>query len=152
MVPTLRSGDAILVTNFSSQSLKVGDIVVFQVLEQSGFPVPVFDKFLNFQLPTTLHPIVHRIFRLRHRRPRRLSSQKLNDRNNLDILTKGDQNWNDDRRLYEKNGLSWLRRENLLGKVRMSIPSIGKIKDLLFGNLKIKTRRKKEQKFDDDDD
>ncbi|PSC70797.1 signal peptidase complex catalytic subunit SEC11A [Micractinium conductrix] len=63
-------------------------------------------------------PIVHRIIKVHERAegspPR------------LDILTKGDNNWGDDRSLYPRGQL-WLNTGHIMGKVVGFLPHIGRV-------------------------
>ncbi|EFN50822.1 hypothetical protein CHLNCDRAFT_28677 [Chlorella variabilis] len=62
-------------------------------------------------------PIVHRIIKV-HQRAHNSSS--------LDILTKGDNNWGDDRSLYPKGQL-WLNPGHIMGVVVGYLPHIGRV-------------------------
>ncbi|KAL6784694.1 SPC18 [Auxenochlorella protothecoides x Auxenochlorella symbiontica] len=62
-------------------------------------------------------PIVHRIIKV-HERHNNISA--------VDILTKGDNNWGDDRSLYPR-GVRWLGRHHIMGRVIGYLPYIGQV-------------------------
>lgn len=64
-------------------------------------------------------PIVHRVIKV-HERPDQ----------HVDFLTKGDNNWGDDRSLYPRGQL-WLNPEHVLGKVVGFLPIVGRITILM---------------------
>lgn len=64
-------------------------------------------------------PIVHRVLKV-HERPN----------GDADLLTKGDNNSVDDRGLY-KPGQLWLKRKDILGRARGSLPYVGMVTIIL---------------------
>eukprot|EP00887_Chlorella_sp_A99_P007335 scaffold2.g7335.t1 len=62
-------------------------------------------------------PIVHRIIKVHER---------AGNASRVDILTKGDNNWGDDRSLYPKGQL-WLNRGHIMGKVVGFLPYVGRV-------------------------
>ncbi|KAG8981662.1 Signal peptidase complex catalytic subunit [Tulasnella sp. 427] len=95
MEPAFYRGDLLFLHNPRDTPFEVGDITVYKL---NGVEVP----------------IVHRILETHTLRLNPLKQK---------ILTKGDNNFDDDLGLY--NGREWLDREHLIGKVRGFIPYIG---------------------------
>lgn len=62
-------------------------------------------------------PIVHRVIKVHERSA---------GNNKVDVLTKGDNNWGDDRSLYPKGQL-WLSRSHIMGKVVGFLPHVGRV-------------------------
>ncbi|KAK0554767.1 Ca(2+)-dependent cysteine protease [Tilletia horrida] len=98
----------LLFLSMPSGPLRVGDITVYKV-------------------PGADIPIVHRVLEV-HDEP--------GDGLNQLILTKGDNNDADDIALY--NGPSWIRRKNIVGKVRGYLPFVGYVTILLNDYPKLK--------------
>lgn len=86
----------ILFLNMGNSPIRAGEIVVFSL---DGRDIP----------------IVHRVIKVHERGPR-----------NVDILTKGDNNWGDDRSLYNK-GQRWLHQEHIMGRVIGFLPYVGQV-------------------------
>ncbi|KAK2079951.1 hypothetical protein QBZ16_002346 [Prototheca wickerhamii] len=81
-----------------SRALDVGDVVVFNT---GGRDIP----------------IVHRIIKVHERQ---------GNASHVDMLTKGDNNWGDDRTLYPR-GMKWLNREHIQGRVVGYVPYLGQV-------------------------
>ena len=94
MEPAFQRGD-ILVLYKGTKDIETGDIVVFNL---DGRDIP----------------IVHRVVRAHERR----------EEDEMDILTKGDNNYNDDRVLYDP-GQEWIHKGNILGRAVGYIPYAG---------------------------
>jgi len=115
MEPAFYRGDLLFLTNPASERYKVGDITVYQ-LPQGGVP------------------IVHRVIETRDVSPtskwvKKFSTPPSSNWNDEVagqlMLTKGDNNQVDDLELY--NGLEWIERKHVVGKVRGFMPYIGYI-------------------------
>ena len=94
MEPAFQRGDILFLHN-GNKSVETGDIVVFNL---DGRDIP----------------IVHRVLRTHERR----------GEDEADILTKGDNNYNDDRVLYDP-GQDWIHKNNLLGRAVGYLPYAG---------------------------
>ncbi|KAJ7565866.1 hypothetical protein O6H91_02G078400 [Diphasiastrum complanatum] len=94
MEPGFRRGD-ILFLHMSKAPIRAGEIVVFHV---DGREIP----------------IVHRVIKVHER----------NDTGEVDVLTKGDNNYGDDRLLYAQ-GQMWLNRHHIMGRVVGFLPYVG---------------------------
>jgi len=68
-----------------------------------------------FKIKDRVVPIVHRVIEVHEK-----------ENGNLDILTKGDNNLYDDRALYP-GGVMWLSREDILGKAKGYLSTVGMI-------------------------
>ncbi|QDZ23505.1 signal peptidase [Chloropicon primus] len=98
MEPAFERGDILFLYN-GEKEVGTGDIVVFN-------------------LPGRDIPIVHRVLRM-HKK-----SGEFDEGQQIDILTKGDNNYNDDRVLYDP-GVDWIHEENLLGRAVGYLPHAG---------------------------
>lgn len=96
MEPGFYRGD-ILFLHQPRGPIETGDIIVFNT---NGREIP----------------IVHRVIKVHQH-----SSTNVSD---VDILTKGDNNWGDDRGLYPE-GMLWLNRQHVMGKVVGFLPHVG---------------------------
>lgn len=117
MEPGMARGD-ILFLNQPKDSLHCGDIVVYNVDDREI-------------------PIVHRIVKMHHRagngdhdgvKSSASPTHFLGSRKNathVDILTKGDNNYGDDRGLYPR-GVEWLNTGHVMGKVVGFLPHVGR--------------------------
>uniref|UniRef100_A0A803LED1 Signal peptidase complex catalytic subunit SEC11 n=1 Tax=Chenopodium quinoa TaxID=63459 RepID=A0A803LED1_CHEQI len=85
MEPGFKRGD-ILFLHMSKEPIRAGEIVVFNV---DGREIP----------------IVHRVIKVHERK----------DTGEVDVLTKGDNNYGDDRLLYA-HGQQWLQRHHIMGR------------------------------------
>ncbi|KAF8479978.1 hypothetical protein JB92DRAFT_3041886 [Gautieria morchelliformis] len=104
MEPAFSRGDLLFLTNLPSPSYKTGDITLYQ-------------------LPGGDIPIAHRVIET-HDIPRdRSSNSTLIHTDKQLLLTKGDNNYIDDIQLYQ--GLDWLERRHIVGKVQGFFPYIG---------------------------
>ncbi|CAL8471443.1 g10985 [Coccomyxa elongata] len=120
MEPAFYRGD-ILFLNMGKKPFRAGEVVVFNI---NGRDIP----------------IVHRIIKV-HEKDAGTTNSK-----DVLILTKGDNNWGDDRALYN-TGQRWLNLNHLMGRVVGYLPYIGQatiimndypyVKYLLIGILGI---------------
>ena len=94
MEPAFQRGD-ILFLYKGSKPVETGDIVVFNL---DGRQIP----------------IVHRVLRLHEKR----------DEEDFDVLTKGDNNFDDDRVLYNP-GQKWINKEHVVGRAVGYLPYAG---------------------------
>eukprot|EP00245_Coleochaete_scutata_P005963 TRINITY_DN20010_c0_g1_i1.p1 TRINITY_DN20010_c0_g1~~TRINITY_DN20010_c0_g1_i1.p1 ORF type:complete len:182 (-),score=42.61 TRINITY_DN20010_c0_g1_i1:597-1142(-) len=94
MEPGFKRGD-ILFLHMSSAPIRTGEIVVFNI---DGRDIP----------------IVHRVIKVHERR----------STNQVDMLTKGDNNMMDDRQLYAEGQL-WLNRHHVMGRAVGYLPYVG---------------------------
>ena len=67
-------------------------------------------------------PIVHRVIKVHQ--------HSLTNISDVQMLTKGDNNWGDDRGLYPP-GMEWLNREHVMGKVVGFVSHVGRVTILL---------------------
>jgi len=86
----------LLLLTLTDDPIKVGDIIVFKL---SGRDIP----------------IVHRVLKLHEK-----------STGEVDILTKGDNNYVDDRGLYPP-GQKWLNRSHIIGRAKGYLPLIGMV-------------------------
>ncbi|CAL5224313.1 g6980 [Coccomyxa viridis] len=120
MEPAFYRGD-ILFLYMGQKPFSAGEVVVFNI---NGRDIP----------------IVHRIIKVHEKLP------GSKDGDDVRILTKGDNNWGDDRALYNE-GQQWLNLNHLMGRVVGYLPLIGQatiimndypyVKYLLIGILGI---------------
>ncbi|CAL0335281.1 unnamed protein product [Lupinus luteus] len=94
MEPGFKRGD-ILFLHMSKDPIRAGEIVVFNV---DGREIP----------------IVHRVITVHERQ----------DTGDVEILTKGDNNYGDDRLLYAQGQL-WLQRHHIMGRAVGFLPYVG---------------------------
>ncbi|XP_023548595.1 signal peptidase complex catalytic subunit SEC11A-like [Cucurbita pepo subsp. pepo] len=94
MEPGFKRGD-ILFLHMSKDPIRTGEIVVFNV---DGREIP----------------IVHRVIKVHERQ----------DSGEVDVLTKGDNNYGDDRLLYAQ-GQQWLQRHHIMGRAVGFLPYVG---------------------------
>lgn len=94
MEPGFKRGD-ILFLHMSKEPIRAGEIVVFNV---DGREIP----------------IVHRVIKVHERQ----------DTGEVDVLTKGDNNYGDDRLLYAQGQL-WLQRHHIMGRAVGFLPYVG---------------------------
>ncbi|KAI7985933.1 Signal peptidase complex catalytic subunit SEC11C [Camellia lanceoleosa] len=94
MEPAFQRGD-ILFLHMSKDPIRVGEIVVFDV---EGRDIP----------------IVHRVIKVHERQ----------DTGEVDVLTKGDHNRDDDRGLYAPGQL-WIQQHHILGRAVGFLPYVG---------------------------
>mmetsp|Transcript_20704 Transcript_20704/g.52557 ORF Transcript_20704/g.52557 Transcript_20704/m.52557 type:complete len:190 (-) Transcript_20704:285-854(-) len=97
MEPGFYRGD-ILFLNMGTKPIRTGEIVVFNI---DGRDIP----------------IVHRVIKVH---------EKSGDGDHADILTKGDNNYSDDRGLYAR-GQNWLNKHHIMGRAVGLLPSVGYI-------------------------
>ncbi|KAG9443135.1 hypothetical protein H6P81_018989 [Aristolochia fimbriata] len=94
MEPGFKRGD-ILFLRMSKDPIRAGEIAVFNV---DGRDIP----------------IVHRVIKVHERQ----------DTKEVDILTKGDNNYGDDRLLYARGQL-WLQKHHIMGRAIGYLPYVG---------------------------
>ena len=96
MEPGFYRGDILFLTHSRARPVAAGDVVVFSL---GGRDIP----------------IVHRAI-------------KVHDGGGagLQLLTKGDNNWGDDRALYNR-GQRWLTADHLMGRVVGFLPHVGRV-------------------------
>ncbi|KAL0562008.1 hypothetical protein IC582_002456 [Cucumis melo] len=94
MEPGFKRGD-ILFLHMSKDPIRTGEIVVFHI---DGREIP----------------IVHRVIKVHERQ----------DSGEVDVLTKGDNNYGDDRLLYAQ-GQKWLQRQHIMGRAVGFLPYVG---------------------------
>ncbi|KAG8750512.1 Signal peptidase complex catalytic subunit [Serendipita sp. 396] len=95
MEPAFYRGDLLFLTNPVNEPYLVGDITVYKI-------------------PGEEIPIVHRVIESHY-----MADAPLNQ----EVLTKGDNNPQDDILLYKN--LKWLERQHIVGKVRGFLPYVG---------------------------
>ncbi|KAL0358493.1 UNVERIFIED_CONTAM: Signal peptidase complex catalytic subunit SEC11A [Sesamum angustifolium] len=101
MEPGFKRGD-ILFLHMSKDPIRAGEIVVFNV---DGREIP----------------IVHRVIKVHERQ----------DTGEVDVLTKGDNNFGDDRLLYA-HGQLWLQRHHIMGRSCWLEPIFGDMTFIIF--------------------
>ncbi|KAF8647303.1 hypothetical protein AX16_006765 [Volvariella volvacea WC 439] len=106
MEPAFYRGDLLFLTNPANERYKTGDITVYKIPGQGI-------------------PIVHRVLETHDDYSKVLASSDSVDVvvPHQKILTKGDNNYVDDIELYQ--GLQWLERKHIVGKVRGFLPYVG---------------------------
>lgn len=99
MEPAFYRGDLLFLTNPANERYKTGDITVYKI-------------------PGADIPIVHRVLETHDVTPKRRSKNAtpISPVDSQLLLTKGDNNYVDDIELYQ--GLEWLERKHIVGKVR----------------------------------
>mmetsp|Transcript_22367 Transcript_22367/g.53457 ORF Transcript_22367/g.53457 Transcript_22367/m.53457 type:complete len:187 (+) Transcript_22367:126-686(+) len=100
MEPGFQRGD-ILFLYLGNAPVRAGEIVVFNI---KGREIP----------------IVHRVIKVHERRKK----------DQIDVLTKGDNNYGDDRVLYAKNQ-QWLHKEHIMGRAAGYLPYVGMVTILM---------------------
>ncbi|KAH9958975.1 hypothetical protein BC827DRAFT_535600 [Russula dissimulans] len=105
MEPAFHRGDLLFLVNPPNTRYQVGDITVYKI---PGQDIPIVHRVLE------THDVVKAVNGVREAKPR--------PENQL-LLTKGDNNYLDDIELYQ--GLDWLERKHIVGKVRGFLPHIG---------------------------
>ncbi|PNG99791.1 Signal peptidase complex catalytic subunit SEC11C, partial [Tetrabaena socialis] len=100
MEPGFYRGD-ILFLNMGKAPIRTGEIVVFNL---DGRDIP----------------IVHRVIKVHER----------TNGTHIDILTKGDNNYGDDRALYNK-GQEWLHQQHIMGRAVGFLPKVGMVTILM---------------------
>lgn len=102
MEPAFYRGDLLFLTNPANERYQTGDITVYKI-------------------PGADIPIVHRVLETHDVSPKKSKTNSVNDNGekvlaHQRLLTKGDNNYVDDIELYQ--GLEWLERKHIVGKVR----------------------------------
>ncbi|KAH7565064.1 hypothetical protein JRO89_XS09G0123600 [Xanthoceras sorbifolium] len=132
MEPGFKRGD-ILFLHMSKDPIRAGEIVVFNVdvsvlcllalffilfsmvlFGYSGYFVSSYVGVLMFSSEGREIPIVHRVIKVHERQ----------DTGEVDVLTKGDNNYGDDRLLYAQGQL-WLQRHHIMGRAVGFLPYVG---------------------------
>ncbi|TFK31160.1 hypothetical protein BDQ12DRAFT_640326 [Crucibulum laeve] len=103
MEPAFYRGDLLFLTNPAHERYHTGDITVYKI-------------------PGADIPIVHRVLETHDTRRKNRSTNISSVADQL-LLTKGDNNYVDDIELYQ--GLEWLERRHIVGKVRGFLPYVG---------------------------
>jgi len=106
MEPAFYRGDLLFLTNPANERYQTGDITVYKI-------------------PGADIPIVHRVLETHDVTPKRRkkTAAPMSPVDNQLLLTKGDNNYVDDIELYQ--GLEWLERKHIVGKVRGFMPFVG---------------------------
>ncbi|KAE9395427.1 hypothetical protein BT96DRAFT_997649 [Gymnopus androsaceus JB14] len=105
MEPAFYRGDLLFLTNPPVERYHTGDITVYKI-------------------PGADIPIVHRVMETHDvSSPFKISGLDLKTAGDQLLLTKGDNNHVDDIELYQ--GLDWLERKHIVGKVRGFLPYVG---------------------------
>jgi signal peptidase len=125
MEPAFQRGD-ILVLDNNARNVDVGDIVVFKV---TGRDIPIVHRVIRCH--DTIATGYSAITNANVSKKAKKSSGETNpwgweDDDGLEILTKGDNNELDDRSLYAP-GQRWLKRSEIVGKARASLPYVGMV-------------------------
>ncbi|CAL9010465.1 unnamed protein product [Prunus brigantina] len=114
MEPGFKRGD-ILFLHMSKEPIRAGEIVVFNV---DGREIPIVHRVIKNQfIKITWGPVSsnHKLFLQVHERE---------DTGEVDVLTKGDNNYGDDRLLYA-HGQLWLQRHHIMGRAVGFLPYVG---------------------------
>ncbi|KAJ3515618.1 hypothetical protein NLJ89_g1645 [Agrocybe chaxingu] len=104
MEPAFYRGDLLFLTNPAGERYNTGDITVYKI-------------------PGADIPIVHRVLETHDVKAKKSSKVAATGAANQLLLTKGDNNYVDDIELYQ--GLEWLERKHIVGKVRGFLPYVG---------------------------
>ncbi|CCM05631.1 uncharacterized protein FIBRA_07860 [Fibroporia radiculosa] len=105
MEPAFHRGDLLFLTNPLDQRYQAGDITVYKI---PGADIPIVHRVLETHDGVTI------------KKGRIAASRIAHDQL---LLTKGDNNYIDDLELYQ--GLEWLERQHIVGKVRGFLPYVG---------------------------
>jgi len=105
MEPAFYRGDILFLINPPNKRYEIGDITVYKI---PGQDIPIVHRILE------THDVVKVVNGVREAKP--LPENQL-------LLTKGDNNYLDDVELYQ--GLDWLERKHIVGKVRGFLPYVG---------------------------
>ncbi|RXW19711.1 hypothetical protein EST38_g6153 [Candolleomyces aberdarensis] len=118
MEPAFYRGDLLFLTNPSSEQYKTGDITVYKI---PGADIPIVHRVLE------THDVPPRIDIRQYTKSTTRSKHTTNtdgsESDNQLLLTKGDNNYVDDIELYQ--GLEWLEKKHIVGKVRGFLPYVG---------------------------
>lgn len=109
LITNSESPIVVVLTGSMEPSFYRGDILFINW----DYTPPTPGDIVVYKIPTQEIPIVHRV----------ISTQPLDD-DDYNVLTKGDNNPVNDRGLYEQ-GVLWLNKKHLLGRIRMFVPYIG---------------------------
>ncbi|KAH7922117.1 hypothetical protein BV22DRAFT_1017926 [Leucogyrophana mollusca] len=111
MEPAFYRGDLLFLTNPAHEKYQTGDITVYKI---PGAEIPIVHRILE------THDLVPKNST---RKSKAVELVKLPPVQEQLLLTKGDNNYVDDIDLYQ--GLDWLERRHIVGKVRGFLPYIG---------------------------
>ncbi|TRM66862.1 signal peptidase complex catalytic subunit SEC11 [Schizophyllum amplum] len=109
MEPAFYRGDLLFLTNPPGQRFQTGDITVYKV---PGGDIPIVHRVLE----THEHASNATFVPHKYNRALKTAEDQL-------LLTKGDNNPIDDTGLYQ--GMDWLQRQHIVGKVRGFVPYVG---------------------------
>ncbi|KAM6499288.1 hypothetical protein JOM56_004796 [Amanita muscaria] len=112
MEPAFYRGDLLFLTNPPNQRYNTGDITVYKI---PGADIPIVHRVLE------THDVPNK--RKRSRSKDAVKTPQNSSLPNQLLLTKGDNNLVDDIELYQ--GLEWLERQHIIGKVRGFLPYVG---------------------------
>ncbi|TFK29537.1 signal peptidase complex catalytic subunit SEC11 [Coprinopsis marcescibilis] len=117
MEPAFYRGDLLFLTNPSSEQYKTGDITVYKI---PGADIPIVHRVLEtHNIPPTVD-----VSQFTKRYGRSKTQTGTNNQTDAQLLlTKGDNNSVDDTELYQ--GLEWLEKKHIVGKVRGFLPYVG---------------------------
>ncbi|KAF9011819.1 hypothetical protein BDQ17DRAFT_1396883 [Cyathus striatus] len=107
MEPAFYRGDLLFLTNPSHERYVTGDITVYKI---PGADIPIVHRVLE----------THDVTPKKRKRDNATAAVTIP---NQYLLTKGDNNYVDDIELYQ--GLEWLERKHIVGKVRGFLPYVG---------------------------
>lgn len=115
MEPAFYRGDLLFLTNPSSEQYKTGDITVYKI---PGADIPIVHRVME------THDIPNHIDTRQYSKSSTKSKPPVDPTlDNQLLLTKGDNNYVDDIELYQ--GLQWLEKKHIVGKVRGFLPYVG---------------------------
>ncbi len=118
MEPAFFRGDLLLVTHFP-EDLYMGDIIVFKVPNQ---PIPIVHRAMIIQIHQEQQSEPRYQLSIIDQVQKALLKQPYDEEFNL--LSKGDNNPVNDRGLYPQ-GVIWLNRKHIIGKIRAYCPYVG---------------------------
>ncbi|KAF6751676.1 signal peptidase complex catalytic subunit SEC11 [Ephemerocybe angulata] len=117
MEPAFYRGDLLFLTNPSSEQYKTGDITVYKI---PGAEIPIVHRVME------THDVPKSIDIRKYTKSKSKSKPQPGEDSKQDnqlLLTKGDNNYVDDIELYQ--GLEWLEKKHIVGKVRGFLPYVG---------------------------
>ncbi|GER34119.1 signal peptidase complex catalytic subunit SEC11, partial [Striga asiatica] len=126
MEPGFKRGD-ILFLHFSKDPIRAGEIVVFNV---DGREIPIVHRVIKSRDSPSVPQPLHKKGKRKKRKGGESKCQfhrKVHERQDsgeVDVLTKGDNNFGDDRLLYA-NGQLWLHRHHIMGRAVGFLPYVG---------------------------
>ena len=109
MEPAFYRGDLLFLTNPAGERYHTGDITVYKI---PGADIPIVHRVMEtHDIYKTRHGVLSLSFPNTHK-----YYSAANSPSDQLLLTKGDNNYVDDLELYQ--GLEWLERKHIVGKVR----------------------------------